>query len=71
MGYQTTLEVLQLILQKALGLLLNLGVSVSQKGPFLKQPTVSAPPHSSLGHLTPVQFEHQWLAQQGVPEVIH
>ena len=42
-----------------------------QKGTFLKQPTVSAPPHSSLGYLTPVEFEHQWLAQQGVLEVVH
>ena len=44
---------------------------MSQKGPFLKQPTVSAPPHSSLGYLSPVEFEHQWLAQQGVLEVVH
>jgi hypothetical protein len=24
-----------------------------------------------LGYLTPVEFENQWLVQQGVPEVIH
>jgi transposase InsO family protein len=27
--------------------------------------------HSSLGYLPPVELENQWLAQQGVPEVIH
>jgi hypothetical protein len=40
---------------------------VCQKGAFLKQPTVSAPLHPSLGYLTPVEFEYQWLAQQSVP----
>jgi len=27
--------------------------------------------HSSLGYLTPVEFEHQWLAQQGTLGAIH
>lgn len=27
--------------------------------------------HSSLGYLTPVEFENQWLAQQISAQVVH
>jgi hypothetical protein len=49
----------------------SLGPLMSQKPSFLKQPAVNAPLYSSLGYLTPVEFEYQRLAQQGVPEVVH
>lgn len=42
-----------------------------QIGQFLEDVYMQKRIHSSLGYLTPVEFENQWLAQQGVPEVIH
>jgi putative transposase len=42
-----------------------------QIGQFLEDVYMQKRIHSSLGYLTPVEFESQWLAQQGVPEVVH
>ncbi len=42
-----------------------------QMGQFLEDVYMQKRIHSSLGYLTPVEFESQWLAQQGVPEVVH
>jgi putative transposase len=42
-----------------------------QIGQFLEDIYMKKRIHSSLGYLTPVEFENQWLAQQGVPEVVH
>jgi transposase InsO family protein len=42
-----------------------------QMGQFLEDGYMQKRIHSSLGYLTPVEFESQWLAQQGVPEVVH
>jgi transposase InsO family protein len=42
-----------------------------QIGQFLEDVYMKKRIHSSLGYLTPVEFEHQWLAQHGVAEVVH
>lgn len=42
-----------------------------QIGQFLDDVYMFKRIHSSLGYLTPVEFESQWLAQQEVPGVIH
>jgi putative transposase len=42
-----------------------------QMGQLLEDVYMKKRIHSSLGYLTPVEFENQWLAQQGVPEVVH
>ena len=42
-----------------------------QIGQFLEDVYMKKRIHSSLGYLTPVEFESQWLAQQGVGEVVH
>lgn len=42
-----------------------------QIGQFLEDVYMKKRIHSSLGYLTPVEFENQWLAQQGVPEVVN
>lgn len=47
------------------------GDAYRQIGQFLEDVYMKKRIHSSLGYLTPVEFENQWLVQQGVPEVIH
>jgi transposase InsO family protein len=42
-----------------------------QIGQFLEEVYMRKRIHSSLGYLTPVEFESQWLAQQDTPEVVH
>jgi putative transposase len=42
-----------------------------QMGQFLEDVYMKKRIHSSLGYLTPVEFENQWLAQQGVLEVVN
>jgi putative transposase len=42
-----------------------------QIGQFLEDVYMKKRIHSSLGYLTPVEFESQCLAQQGVGEVVH
>jgi putative transposase len=42
-----------------------------QIGQFLEDVYMKKRIHSSLGYLTPVEFENQWLAQQGIGEVVH
>jgi putative transposase len=42
-----------------------------QIGQFLEDVYMKKRIHSSLGYLAPVEFENQWLAQQGVGEVVH
>jgi hypothetical protein len=41
-----------------------------QMGRFLEDASVHKRIHSSLGYLTLVEFESQWLAQQDVSEVV-
>ena len=41
-----------------------------QIGQFLEDVYMKKRIHSSLGYLAPVEFENQWLAQQGVPEIV-
>jgi transposase InsO family protein len=42
-----------------------------QIGQFLDDVYMFKRNHSSLGYLTPIEFESQWLSQQEVPGVIH
>ena len=42
-----------------------------QIGQFLEDVYMKKRIHSSLGYLTPLEFENQWLAQQDVREVVH
>jgi putative transposase len=42
-----------------------------QIGQFLEDVYMKKRIHSSLGDLTPVEFESQWLVQQGIGEVVH
>jgi trehalose synthase len=47
-------------------------VQVSRwKAEFLEEVYMKKRIHSSLGYITPVEFERHWLAQQGVLEVVH
>lgn len=46
------------------------GDAYGQVGRFLEEVYMHKRIHSSLGYLTPVEFESQWLAQQALPESI-
>ena len=47
------------------------GDAYRQIGQFLEDVYMKKRIHSSLGYLTPVEFENQWLVQQGIGEVVH
>jgi putative transposase len=47
------------------------GDAYQQIGQFLEDGYMKKRIHSSLGYLTPVEFENQWLVQQGTGEVVH
>ena len=47
------------------------GDAYQQIGQFLEDVYMKKRIHSSLGYLTPVEFENQWLVQQGIGEVVH
>jgi putative transposase len=47
------------------------GDAYRQIGQFLEDAYMKKRIHSSLGYLTPVEFENQGLVQQGIGEVVH